>query len=341
MKASEQPSTFSNQYSEHTSVTVHFVLLEHFSMASFTGAVDALLTANSIQHTLFSITTIGVEAKQVKSDIGIDIATDYQIASSARAGLSCTESCIIVVCGGYRSPLVENTNLTNYLVGANKHHAMICSLWNGAIHLAHAAVINDHKTSLHPANHAYFKEKFPLVELSHNNFVVVDKRASSSGTVSSIEMMMSIIGTLKGEDIARAIREIISCDKLPETQDSTPLRSGEDTSLPTILRSVIQLMRNNIDEPLSPREISSLLNLSTRKIQRLFQTYFETTPTRYYLGIRIDYARQLLQQSEYEIIDIAQASGFVSISHFSSCYRNHYGISPSETRQKDKQFSQP
>lgn len=316
------------------SIAVRFVLMPDFSLASYTGAVDTLMTACLTHPSLFVHSTIGVGSKTIRSDIGLDIATDRQLSPSLRSEDMLASLSILVVCGGYRCSLLENAELSAYLKWADKRQLMICSLWNGSFHLAHAGLMNNHKCAIHPENHAYFKEAFPQVELSHNSFVISEHRASCSGAVSSIEMMLGIIGQLRGEDISRATREIICCDKFPEVQDSTPLRMADDDGpMPTSLRNVIQLMRNNIDEPLSPQEISRLLNISPRKVQRLFQTYFETTPSRYYLGLRISYARQLLMQSEYEIIDVALASGFISKSHFSSCFKNHYGVSPKIARE--------
>ena len=53
---------------------VCFILPEHFSMLSFTAAVDALVTANLV-HTapLFSFETYAVGDAKVRSDLGIEI----------------------------------------------------------------------------------------------------------------------------------------------------------------------------------------------------------------------------------------------------------------------------
>ncbi len=313
-------------------IEVQFVLLQNFSLVSFAGAVDALITANLILPNLFRYSTVGVGSQLMKSDLGIDVSTDVELVPTSVRDNTDQQFQILVVCGGYRCSLQEAPALSDYLKAADNRGVQLCSLWNGAVHLAHAGLLNDHKCAIHPENHAFINEFFPKVMLSKNNFYVSEERASCAGPVSAIEMMLGIVSQNAGENIVRAIREIISCDKQPEHQDSTPLQFNDNNALPSSLKEILQLMRNNIEEPLNFKEISHLVNLSTRQVERLFQNHFGTTPSRYYLGIRVDYARQLLMQSQKNILDVALASGFVTTSHFSTCFKKIYGISPKEAR---------
>ena len=43
-------------------------------------------------------------------------------------------------------------------------------------------------------------------------------------------------------------------------------------------------------------------------------------------------ARQLLLQTNMSVLDVALACGFVSASHFSKCYREHFDKTPREER---------
>jgi len=315
-------------------VEVQFLLLQNFSMVSFTGAVDALVTSNLIRPKQFRYSTISVKNQVVKSDLGIDVYTDSLIPES-NANVAVDDRLrVLVVCGGYRCALDEDPRVSSYLRALDKKSVWLCSLWNGAIHLAHAGLLEQQKCAAHPDNHAFISEFFPQVELSENSFVVADKRASCSGPTSAIEMMINVVGLLKDETTVRAIREIICCDKLPENPDSNPLRFSDDVSMPASVRDIVLLMKNNIEEPLSLLEISALVQLSVRQVERLFRNHLETTPSRYYLKIRINYATQLIQQSDKDVLEIAVASGFVTTSHFSTCFKKYTGLSPTEARKK-------
>ena len=96
--------------------------------------------------------------------------------------------------------------------------------------------------------------------------------------------------------------------------------------------AIIEIMEAHLGEPLSLVDISRSVNLSRRQVERLFHKEMGRSPARYYLEIRLDRARHLLLQSALPIVEIAVASGFVSASHFSKCYRELYGRSPQGER---------
>ena len=91
-------------------------------------------------------------------------------------------------------------------------------------------------------------------------------------------------------------------------------------------------MEANLETPLSCAELVRRVGLSARQLQRLFKRYLGETPTRYYMGLRLDRAKQLLQQTSMPILSVGLACGFVSASHFSKCYSEHFGKKPSEER---------
>lgn len=316
-------------------VRVGFILLEHFSMVAFTGAVDTLVTANLVQSSpIFEHITLGIDSRKVVSDLGIDISTNATVESLAIQHRGDID--ILVVCGGFRCRLDADAKLTSCLKAADNMGLIIGGLWNGAAALAHAGLLDHQTCAAHPDNHAYLRENFPHLRVSGKTLVIDSKRATCAGPVSALEMMLKLIGQLKGADIVRAIREILSCDQVAENQDSVLLQSGDSPTLPDSLISIMELMRNNIEEPLTLEELASCTGISRRQMERLFQTHLEASPSRYYLELRITHARRLLLQSNESITNIALASGFVSSSHFSNCFKDYFGLSPSAARQQRK-----
>ena len=100
---------------------------------------------------------------------------------------------------------------------------------------------------------------------------------------------------------------------------------------PKIL-SAIKIMEINIEDPLKPSEIALDLRISLRRLERLFQRFFKLSPKNYYMKIRLQKARQLLLQTEMNVLQIAMATGFTSSSHFSKCYKLEFNITPFKER---------
>jgi transcriptional regulator GlxA family with amidase domain len=74
--------------------------------------------------------------------------------------------------------------------------------------------------------------------------------------------------------------------------------------------------------------------VSRRQLERLFKQHLDRVPSQYYLELRLNRARQMLRQSSKSIIQIGLSCGFSSGPHFSSAYRNHFGITPRDDRQR-------
>ena len=109
-------------------------------------------------------------------------------------------------------------------------------------------------------------------------------------------------------------------------------RSPPASAAPAKLTEAVSLMEANIEEPLSTDDIAYYVGVSRRQLERLFKQYLSTVPSKYYLELRLNRARQLLQQTSKSIVQIGLACGFSSGPHFSSTYRNHFGITPREER---------
>ena len=93
-------------------------------------------------------------------------------------------------------------------------------------------------------------------------------------------------------------------------------------------------MEANLEETISLDDLAHYVGVSRRQLERLFQKHLKCVPSRYYLELRLNRARQLLLQTNLSIIDVSLACGFVSAPHFSKCYRDFFGIPPREERRR-------
>ncbi|WP_290703060.1 GlxA family transcriptional regulator [Amphritea sp.] len=312
---------------------VGFILNDHFSMQAFTAAVDALVTANLVSSTeLYSHQTISHASNPVTSDLGIEVSANITLDQIPLEGEDALD--ILIICGGFRSSLDELPPLSDTLRAADKQGLTLGGIWNGAIHLAHAGLLNGFGCAAHPDNHAVMQEHFSQVTLSANALVIEDKRVSCATPASALQMMLKLIEQAQGKDLVSGIREILSCDRVAENGELMLFQPGDNPAFPKALRHLLELMRSNFEEPLHLDELAAFVSMSRRQIERMFQTYLDSTPCRYYLELRITYARRLLQQSNDSIINISVACGFLSTSHFCHCFKKFFGVSPSESRQQ-------
>lgn len=94
------------------------------------------------------------------------------------------------------------------------------------------------------------------------------------------------------------------------------------------LAMALQVTKSNIEDPLTPDEISDLAKISAHQMERLFAKDIGVSPKRYYLSLRLERARDLLCQTDLSMTNVCIACGFKSLSDFSKSYCGAYGINP-------------
>lgn len=309
---------------------VAFLLIENFSLMAFTGAVDALITTNLMKSkTVYEVLVVGCDEGSTVSDLGIEVKNEISLPE---LDINDTQIDMLIVCGGLRVRPSPMTLLRSKLRVAGSKGVVLGGLWNGAYFLAEAGLLNGYQCAYHPDGRAMMLEEFWEVTISTRSFIVDRNRLSCAGASSSLSMMLEIVRADCGNEVASAVEEMLSCDKELESPDISTISVDQNHTLPEKLKTSLQLMKNNIEEPLTIPEIARWVNISRRQLERLFSHYVNASPSRYYMELRLTRARQLLQQTNKPVSEIAVAAGFVSMPHFRSCFYQLFDITPGQFR---------
>mgnify|MGYP000049773534 CR=1 FL=1 len=308
---------------------VGFLLLDHFTMMALASAVEPLRMANQLSgEELYSWHMVTEKGESVSASDGISFNPDFSIAEAVNLDL-------VIVVGGVDITRSFTQYQVQWLQSQDRKGIKLGGICTGAYVLAHAGLLDDHDCSVHWECMAALQERYPKVHCNNRLFTLDQKRMTSSGGNAPLDMMLSMITNDHGSNLSRAVSDMFICDRIRSDQDQqrVPLRqvhkAGE--SKPKLI-DVIELMENNLEEPISLDELASFVNVSRRQLERMFLKYVHCSPSRYYLRLRLDRARQLLKLSSLSIVEIAAACGFISTPHFSRCYRKHIGISPRDER---------
>jgi len=96
--------------------------------------------------------------------------------------------------------------------------------------------------------------------------------------------------------------------------------------------SLKRVMEDNFPFNLRLEEFAKLCSRSLSAFKRDFQKQFNTTPGKWLLEKRLNYAMSLLTHAGHTVSEAAFESGFESPSHFSRCFRQHFGVSPASLK---------
>lgn len=302
---------------------VAFTLVEGYSSLALFSALETLRIANQcLRDKRFAWELCSEDGLQVSDSLGIVLPDQFELdAYQSRS--------IVLVCSGDEVSPNCSDGLLHKLRRLDRLGCELGGLYTGAYILAKAGILDGKQATIHWSNRASFAEQFPEVELVDQNYVKGTGVHSTASDLASIDLMLELIQDRQGAALAEqvagrmAYRHIHSMQNLSRV--NTVFRDGIRHPK---LAKVVSLMECSIETPVSSNELALKVNISTRQLERLFQKFIGASPKRYYVGLQLEHANQLLHQTDMPISEVALASGFNSQSHFSKVYRGQYGLSP-------------
>ncbi|MDU9003273.1 GlxA family transcriptional regulator [Sedimentitalea todarodis] len=304
-----------------------FVLVDNFTLLSFASALESLRIANRMAgQDLYTWRLIGEGGETMTCSAGTSFQLDGDLDELTRDDT-------VLICGGINMQAATTKRLLGWVRREARKGLLVGGLCTAAFALAKAGLLDGKKATIHWENSDSFAEEFEDVVLTKSVFVIDGNRMTTAGGTSSIDLMLKLIADDHGEDLANSVADQLIYSSIRTDQDtqrlSVPTRIGVRHPK---LSQVIQMMEQNIEEPISPSVLAKDVGMSTRQLERLFRRYLNRSPKRYYMELRLQKARNLLMQTDMSVINVALACGFASPSHFSKCYRAHYDTTPYRER---------
>jgi AraC family transcriptional regulator, glycine betaine-responsive activator len=298
-------------------------------MIAFSSAIEVMRMSNHLSgENYYSWKVITMDGSQVNSSSGLAPAQVSTYDPADRLD-------IVFVCGGTNIARCVDDRVTALLRKMAHDGVMLGGLCTGTYALVQSGLMDGYNCTIHWENMAGLRERFRRVSFLEELFVIDRDRITCTGGIAPIDMMLALVRAKFGKTSVAEISGQFILERVRDSDDrqyiplAARLGSGQQT-----LRKVAELMETNFEEPLTAVELAKLAGLSLRQIQRMFHETLGTTPTKYYLRLRLQRARALLTQSSMSITQIAVACGFQSACHFSKSYRALYGRSPRSERQQ-------
>lgn len=110
------------------------------------------------------------------------------------------------------------------------------------------------------------------------------------------------------------------------------LKSYTGGLAPSQLRLVLDYMHAHFSEDLSLQAIAQQLHLSSHYFGRLFRQSTGKTPHQYVTECRLERAKQLLKQTNLQVVEVAAEVGFRSQSHFTTVFKEQMRTTPLQFR---------
>ena len=144
---------------------------------------------------------------------------------------------------------------------------------------------------------------------------------------------------------AKIIKEILATKKIEEVnvvsahafkyyeKEIRTLHSKPASNNNANVEEMAKYIQNNYKKNLTLDEIASYVYLSTSYASRVFKKVKGISIVEYISQVRIEKAKQLLENPHYQIEEIAENVGYTDAGYFTKVFRKHEGVTPSQYRQ--------
>ncbi|MDR5907195.1 GlxA family transcriptional regulator [Franzmannia qiaohouensis] len=309
--------------------TVGYLLLPSFSMMAFFAAVEPLRIANRLSgRPLFDWTLISEDGAPVTASNGMTLLVDQAVGEVH-------DLPSLAVCSGFAPEQHLKRPLLAWLHHLDQAGCVLGGLDTGCFLLAAAGLLGGERVTLHWESLPAFRERFPAIATSDELFELGSRRFSCAGGAAAMDMALEVIARRHGTKLAIDVSEQLVHERMRTRDDQQ--RMSLVRRLGTHNRRLIEavaLIERHLEEPLSLAEVARRSGVSPRQLQRLFEQHLATSPRQWYLRRRLERARQLLEETDLDVLAAGLACGFTSSSSFARAFRAQFGMSPREVRNR-------
>lgn len=155
-----------------------------------------------------------------------------------------------------------------------------------------------------------------------------------------LSLMTQIIAEfrMKADEYIALVRMLLSqllVALLRELQPFDPVHSSP-SPIDEKGKQLIQYVNSNYDKKLTLVELADMFHYHPCYLSVLFKKLTNFTFSDYLNNVRVRQSQRLLNETEHDITDICNRTGFCSLSHYGRVFRRLVGVSPSEYRKQTK-----
>ncbi|WP_108661933.1 GlxA family transcriptional regulator [Acuticoccus kandeliae] len=305
------------------------ILVDGFSLLSLASFTEPLRSVNRVlDRTAYNVRLATLTGAPVTSSGGLTINPHIAIADMGPADLA-------MMCSGLIVEPPEQAEIIAHLRRRARQGESIGAIATGAWLLGAAKLLDGYRATIHWESRAAFVAAYPEIDVTEAPFEIDRNRFTSAGGTASIDLVAAMVRIDHGVEVARRMANMVQHERIRSSADrQRPAGEPDLVGKPEPVARIIRRMAGNLEAPLSAKTLADEAGLSVRQMERLFRRHVETTPTAYYIRLRLFRARELLRMTDASVLDVALATGFLSQSHFAQAYRASFGNNPSDERRQ-------
>lgn len=212
----------------------------------------------------------------------------------------------------------------------------VVSVCGGALILAQAGLLDGRRATTHWRLLDALQENFPEVIVERGPIYVQDGSIwTSAGVTSGFDLTLALVEEDCGFSVARDVaQDMVMFLRRPGGQSQFSRYLQTQANKPGPIRDLQAWILEHPEDDLSVEKLAERVAMSPRNFTRVFSRETGMPPARYVEEIRLDAARQHLEQGSEAIEHVAVASGFGNSLNLRRVFERTLQITPTEYRQR-------
>jgi transcriptional regulator GlxA family with amidase domain len=203
----------------------------------------------------------------------------------------------------------------------------------GAFALAAAGLLDGRRSTTHWAHARDLQARYPRIKVEEDRIHIVDGPIwTSAGMTAGIDLSLALVEEDLGVETARTIaRQLVVYHRRAggQSQFSALLELAPKSDR---IQTVLDYARRNLKSELSVEELAEVANLSPRQFSRSFRSETRESPAKAIEKLRVEAARQMIQDGRLSTDEIAQETGLVDRNRMRRAFLRTFGQPPQTVR---------
>ena len=228
--------------------------------------------------------------------------------------------------------LEANPGLVDWLGGfreAPNGQVRLASNCTGAFLLAEAGLLDGRQATTHWGFSNQFRKRFPGVDLQPEKLITVDGHiACAGGGMAWWDLGVYLVERYAGAKVARELAKAFVIDAGRTSQAPYGALQARRYHSDAAILKLQDWLDVNYTRPVTLQALAAFADLTERSLIRRFKAATGDTPTSYLQILRIEAARQHLENSRVAVEEVTRLVGYEDVSSFSRLFRKHTGLAP-------------
>jgi transcriptional regulator GlxA family with amidase domain len=308
----------------------------HTSLVNIEGTHQIFSEVNNLRVArgntpLFTIQLVGI-SKETSQPSGLfTVKPDVLIQDVKKTDLII----IPAIHGAHEKALENNKSFVPWIVQQYAQGAEIASFCIGTFFLAATGLLDGKRCATHWRFANEFKNLFPEANLVDDKIMTEeDGIYTSGGAYSYVNLLLYLIEKYAGREIAILISKAFMIDIDRHSQSPFIIFEGQKAHEDEPVKKAQEFIESNFQEKITVDQLSSMLALGRRSLERRFKSATCNTVTEYIQRVKIEAAKKNLETGRKNINEVMYNVGYNDTKAFRTTFKKITGLSPIEYRNK-------